>query len=115
MMYSGFDSGNHFVIPGSPAEAWGADRFFAKHSDHDLRVSMGYGSEDFLIAIVSSQFTYNGMWLEQALILQALAPLLKEFLPEKTSHSMLKVLILSGNLTSACKMALEVFYLFSLI
>ncbi|XP_010917137.1 uncharacterized protein [Elaeis guineensis] len=107
MMYSEFDSGNYFVIPGSPAEALGADEFFAIHSDHDLRVNMGYGSEDFLIAIVNSQFTYSGMWLEQGLVLQALAPLLKEFLPVKTSHSMLKVRILSGNLTSAYKMALE--------
>lgn len=107
-MYSEFDSGNYFVIPGSPAEALAAENFFAIHSDHDMRINMGYGSEDFLIAIVSSQFTYSGMWLEQALILQALAPLLKEFLPEKTSHSM-KVRILSGNLTSAYKMALEVF------
>ncbi|KAG1367724.1 D-inositol 3-phosphate glycosyltransferase [Cocos nucifera] len=107
MMYSGFDLGNYFVIPGSPAEAWGADRFFAKHSDHDLRVNMGYESEDLLIAIVGSQFTYSGMWLEQALILQALAPLLNEFPSENTSHSLLKVGILSGNSTSAYKMAIE--------
>ncbi|XP_008791488.1 uncharacterized protein LOC103708367 [Phoenix dactylifera] len=107
MMYSGFDSGNYFVIPGSPAEAWGADRFFASHSDHDLRVNMGYESEDLLIAIIGSQFTYSGMWLEQALMLQALAPLLKEFPSENTSHSPLKVGILTGNSTSAYKMALE--------
>ena len=110
-MYSGFDSGNYFVIPGSPAEAWGADRFSAEHSDHDLRVNMGYESEDLLIAIVGSQFTYSGMWLEQALILQALAPLLNEFPSENTSHFLLKVGILSGNSTSAYKMAIEVFYL----
>ncbi|XP_008802051.2 uncharacterized protein LOC103716003 [Phoenix dactylifera] len=107
MMYLEFDFGNYFIIPGSPAEALGAENFLAIHSDHDIRVNMGYGSEDFLIAIVGSEFTYSGMWLEQALILQALAPLLKEFLPEKTSHSMLKIHILSGNLTSAYQMALE--------
>ena len=66
-MVEGFDVGNFFVIPGTPAEAWEADTVMALHKDN-LRVKMGYELEDAVIAIVGSQFMYRGLWLEHAVI-----------------------------------------------
>ncbi|XP_072994468.1 uncharacterized protein [Typha latifolia] len=107
MMYSALDAGNYFVIPGSPAAALGADAFSALHSGHDLRSTLGFQSEDFIIVIAGSQFWYSGIWLEHALVLQALPPLLKQFLSENNSYSRLRVNILNGNSTGAYKMAIE--------
>ncbi|XP_077251260.1 glycosyl transferase family 1 protein [Tasmannia lanceolata] len=104
MVYSTFDSGNYFVIPGSPAPAWEAYNFMALNDGHDLQVDMGYRPEDFIIAIVGSQFSYSGFWLEHALALQALVPLLADF---KSSSSHMQVGILSGNSNSTYKVVLE--------
>jgi len=107
-MYSAFDAGNYFVIPSSAAEAWRASNFISLQNGRNLRVKMGYRSEDFVIAIVGSQFSYSGMWLEYALVLEALAPVLKELASDDTSYSVIKVGILSGNTSDMYKIALEV-------
>ncbi|KAJ6841713.1 uncharacterized protein M6B38_304815 [Iris pallida] len=105
MIYSAFDVGNYFVVPSSAEEAWRAENHAATTNEYDLRVNMGYRSEDFLIAIVGSQFSYSGSLLEYSLVLQALAPILEEFTSKDTSR--LKVGIISRNSTSTYKMALE--------
>ncbi|KAL5718712.1 hypothetical protein ACHQM5_011589 [Ranunculus cassubicifolius] len=81
MMYSAFDSGNYFVIPGSPNQAWEADSFMALEKSSDLRGRLGYGHDDFVIVIVivGSEFSYSGSWLENAFILQALLPVISDF------------------------------------
>ncbi|XP_010261435.1 PREDICTED: uncharacterized protein LOC104600272 [Nelumbo nucifera] len=107
MMYSIFDVGNYFVIPGSPAEAWEADNFLALYNWDDLRKSMGFGSDDFLVALVGSQFSYSGLLMEHALILQALLPLFTIFPSDNSSNSHLKVSILSGNSASNYSAAVE--------
>ncbi|KAF5183620.1 glycosyl transferase family 1 protein [Thalictrum thalictroides] len=55
MMYSVFDAGNYFVIPGSPDQAWEANSLKAVDNQDDLRVKMGYGHDDFVIAIVDDR------------------------------------------------------------
>lgn len=108
MMYSTFDAGNYFVVPGSPAGAWETYHFLALHSGHDARIGMGFSSNDFLIAIVGSQFSYNGSWLEHTIVLKALAPLIADFYPDSGSSSQLKVGIVSRNSSSSYKVVLEV-------
>ncbi|KAF8413260.1 hypothetical protein HHK36_001236 [Tetracentron sinense] len=107
MLYSTFDAGNYFVIPGSPAEAWEADKLMTLYNKDDLRVKMGYRPDDFVIAIVGSQFLYSGSWLEHALVLQALLPIVADFPSDHNSNSPLKIMILSGNLTSNDNAAME--------
>ncbi|CAA6671588.1 unnamed protein product [Spirodela intermedia] len=107
LMYAVFDTGNFYVVPGSPTEAWEARDYISLNSGRDRRLEMGYGEEDFLIALLGSQFSYSGLWLEQALVLQAVAPLRQEF----SSASHLKVVILNGNSTDSYKAALEAFSL----
>ncbi|XP_059651310.1 uncharacterized protein LOC132298944 isoform X2 [Cornus florida] len=106
MFYSAFDAGNYFVIPGTPAEAWEADNFLALHKESP-RVKMDYGLDDFIIAIVGSQFLYSGLWLEHALVLQALLPLFADFPSDNSSNSQLKVIILSGDSAGNYSVAVE--------
>lgn len=108
MMYSTFDAGNYFVIPGSPAEMLETYNFLALNRGHDARIGMAYASNDFVVAITGSQFSYNGSWLEHTIVLKALAPLIADFCPDSSSTCHLKVGIVSGNSSSSYKVALEV-------
>ncbi|KAG7994590.1 hypothetical protein I3843_01G065500 [Carya illinoinensis] len=107
MIYATFDVGNFFVIPGSPAEAWEADTVMASHKDN-LHFRMGYEPEDAIIAIVGSQFLYRSLWLEHAIILQALLPVVLEFPLDNSSNSQLKIIVLSGDSTSNYGAVIEV-------
>lgn len=107
MIYSLFDTGNYYVIPGSPAEAWKAEALKVLDKD-DLRLKMGYRADDLIIVMVGSQFMYRGMWLEHALVLQALLPLLADFPADGNANSHLKVIVLTGDSTSNYSMAVEV-------
>ncbi|KAK6920052.1 Glycosyl transferase, family 1, partial [Dillenia turbinata] len=103
MIYSTFDAGNYYVIPGSPAEAWEADRFFKEN----LRSQMGFVADDFVIAIVGSQYLYRGLWLEHALVLQALRPVFEDFSGDEDSKSHFKIVILSGDSSSNYSTVIE--------
>lgn len=107
MMYSSFDAGNYYVIPGSPAQAWEADALVALYKDN-VRVKMGYGPDDIIITIVGSQFLYRGLWLEHALVLQALLPLFSNFPFSDNTNFHLKIVVLTGNSTSNYSLAVEV-------
>ncbi|KAF5194556.1 glycosyl transferase family 1 protein, partial [Thalictrum thalictroides] len=107
MMYSVFDAGNYFVIPGTPDQAWEANSLKAVDNQDDLRAKMGYGHDDFVIAIVGSEFSYSGLWLEHAFVLQALLPLFSDFQSNNSSSSHLKVAILRGNSSTNYKVAVE--------
>ncbi|TKY64007.1 biosynthetic process [Spatholobus suberectus] len=107
MIYSTFDGGNFYVIPGSPAEVLEAEAFMALQKDN-LRVNVGYGPEDVVIAIVGSQFLYKGMWLGHAIVLRALEPLLGDFfLTKDNSSAQLRIIVHSGELTNNYSVALE--------
>uniref|UniRef100_A0A0E0C4S5 Glycosyl transferase family 1 domain-containing protein n=1 Tax=Oryza meridionalis TaxID=40149 RepID=A0A0E0C4S5_9ORYZ len=106
VMYAAFDSGNYFVIPGSPAVPF-QDRISAKSYDQDVRVSMGLSPSDFVISIVGSQFSYGGFLMEEALVLQAVGSLLQQYPSENSTQLELKVRILAENVTEKHRMALE--------
>lgn len=77
----------------------------------NLRISMGYGPEDVVIAIVGSQFLYKGMWLGHAVVLQALSPLLADFpISKDNSSAQLRIIVHSGELSSNYSVALEVYF-----
>lgn len=109
-MYSTFDSGNYYVVPGSPTEAWEADAIVPTDKD-DMRAKMGYGPDDIVITIVGSQFLYRGLWLEHALILQALLPLSSDIPFSNNPNSRVKINVLSDNSTSNYSVALEVWFI----
>lgn len=107
MIYSTFDSGNFFVIPGSPAEAWKTETLMESEKDY-LRAKMGYGHEDIVITIVGNELLYRGLWLEHSIVLQALFPLLEDFSSDENSFSHIKIIVLSGDPTSNYSSAVEV-------
>ena len=109
MVYSTFDSGNFFVIPSYPP-----DTLEAEIDITSLRARMGYANDDLVIAIVGSQFLYRGMWMEHAMILQAILPLLHEFSLDEHSNSHLKIFVLSGDSNGNYTMAVEVHVSFGL-
>ncbi|KAL3829708.1 hypothetical protein ACJIZ3_018510 [Penstemon smallii] len=96
MAYSICDPGNYFVIPGSPEEAWKADKLMVPLEDN-LSLKVQYKPHGFIVAIVGSRILYRGQWLDHAFVLQALYPLLTDF---KDSNSRLKIIILSENSSS---------------
>ncbi|KAL8138481.1 hypothetical protein V2J09_004482 [Rumex salicifolius] len=106
IMYSTFDSGNYFVIPGAPAEACELSQFL-NPNEEQLKAEMAIKPDDFVIAIVGSQFLYKGLWLEHSLILQALKPLLAQFLYENNSTFQLKILIVTGDASNNYTLAVE--------
>ncbi|KAF8696948.1 hypothetical protein HU200_036593 [Digitaria exilis] len=107
VMYAAFDSGNYFVIPGSPSEVFQADSFIAKPYYQDARISLGLSPKDFLIAIVGTPFSYGENLVEEVLVLQAVSPLLQHYRSENSMESELKVKIFSGNITEKYRMVLE--------
>lgn len=107
MLYSAFDAGNYFVIPSSAVETWRSFNFPLPQNEEKTRIRMGYKSNSFIIAIVGSQFSYSGMWIEYALVLQVLAAALKKLSTDEASKFVIKLGISSGNSSDTYKSALE--------
>lgn len=102
--YSMCDPGNYFVIPGSPEEAWEVDKQIALVRDNTT-LNMEYGPSNFVVAIVGTQLSYRGLWLDHAFVLKALYPLLVKF---GDSSSQLKVIISAGDSNSNYSSIVEV-------
>ncbi|KAI3701268.1 hypothetical protein L2E82_45919 [Cichorium intybus] len=106
MFYAAFDNGNYFVIPGSPSKACKIENSTIIHQQN-LGVNMNIRVDDFVVAIVGTEFLYKGIWLEHALVLQALFPLLEHFQIGDNLSPRLKILILSHDLTGNYSAAIE--------
>eukprot|EP01018_Ginkgo_biloba_P037807 Gb_27708 [translate_table: standard] len=107
LLYSSLDSGNFFVIPGSPTETWEAEHFMATQKREDSRIQLGFNFYDFVIVVVGSPFVYKGMWLEHTLTMQAILPLMSEFYVGGGNATHLRLVIVSGNSTSTYGVALQ--------
>ncbi|KAG9441744.1 hypothetical protein H6P81_017598 [Aristolochia fimbriata] len=59
MLYNMLDTGNFFVISGTPADVWAADRFARFHSKNQVRVDNGFLDDDLIIVVVGSSLFYN--------------------------------------------------------
>lgn len=107
IMYSPLDAGNYYVIPGTPSEACDGNSLMGSKQNQS-RIKMDLADDDFAVAIVGSQFMYKGLWLQHALILEALKPLLGDFPSDNRSSSGLKIFILTGDSTGNYSKAVEV-------
>ncbi|KAL6576838.1 hypothetical protein OROMI_011114 [Orobanche minor] len=76
MLYSMLDTGNYFVIPGSPIEFWAAERYSKTHSKFQLRKESGFDNDDLLVVIPGSSFFYYELAWDYALALHDLGHLL---------------------------------------
>ncbi|KAI7735320.1 hypothetical protein M8C21_029737 [Ambrosia artemisiifolia] len=106
MFYAAFDAGNYFVVPGTPSGTCKVDNPTIIHEEN-VRVNMNIGINNFVVGIVGSELLYKGMWLEHALVLKALLPLLAKFPGGDSSSPRLKIIILSQDLTNNYSAAME--------
>jgi len=75
MMYSVFNSGN----PWLPKENMEVEHFMALNRKEDLQSRLSFKSDDFVIVVIGSQFSYTGIWREHALVMQATMHLMAKF------------------------------------
>ncbi|KAI7747644.1 hypothetical protein M8C21_032537, partial [Ambrosia artemisiifolia] len=106
MYYAAFDAGNYFVIPGFPSKACKLDNSMIVFEEN-LRANMNFGAHDLVIAITGSQFLYKGLWVEHALVLQALSPLLAESNADDNLSQRLRIIFLSQDLSGNYSAAIE--------
>ncbi|KAH7388539.1 hypothetical protein KP509_16G080800 [Ceratopteris richardii] len=81
MMHTLLDTGNYFVVPGSPKDIWDVKAYTKLHIREDVRKALGCSSTDIVLTIVGSPFTYKGIWREHAMIMQAVLSIL-----DKNNH-----------------------------
>lgn len=106
MAYSTCDAGNYFVIAGAPTEICESNHVL--HLDtNNLRVKMNVGADDLVITMVGSQLMYKGLWLDHALVLQALLPVISTIPRDEDSNLHLKIIILAGDPSSNYSMAVK--------
>lgn len=108
MLYSVLDTGNFFVIPGSPIDVWAAERYQRANSKSQLRMKYGFGEDDILVLVVGSSFFYNELSWDYAVVMHNLGPLLTNYAREGDVGPSFKFLFVCGNSSSAYNDALQV-------
>ncbi|KAL6572300.1 hypothetical protein OROMI_013258 [Orobanche minor] len=97
MLYSMLDTGNYFVIPGSPIEFWAAERYSKTHSKCQLRKESGFDNDDFLVVILENSFFYHDLAWDYALALHDLGHLLLKYVGLNDIGFKSKFIFLCGN------------------
>ncbi|XP_061975552.1 uncharacterized protein LOC133697166 [Populus nigra] len=99
MLYSVLDTGNFFVIPGSPVDVWDAESYSKTHAKHQLRVDHGFSKDDLVVLVVGSSFFYDELSWEYTVALHTLGPVLAEYARSKDAEGSFKFVFLCGNST----------------
>ncbi|XP_057463427.1 uncharacterized protein LOC130753402 [Actinidia eriantha] len=107
MLYSVLDTGNFFVIPGSPIDVWAAESYSRTHSKIQLRMGNGFSKNDMLVLVIGSSFFYNDLSWDYAVAMHDLGPLLMKYARGKNSREAFKFLFLCGNATDGYSDALQ--------
>ncbi|CAN4115010.1 unnamed protein product [Withania somnifera] len=97
MLYSALDTGNFFVIPGSPKDNWVADSYSRGHSKSQSREKYGFGRDDLLVLVFGSSILYNELSWDYALSIHDIEPLLLKFAGSSDVEERLKFVFISGN------------------
>ncbi|KAI3989621.1 hypothetical protein MKX01_036230, partial [Papaver californicum] len=106
LLYSVIDTGNFFVIPGSPVDVWGAETFAKSHSKYQARKANGLDRDDMVILVVGSSFFYDKLSWDYAVAMHTIGPLLMKF-TRKEAEVSLKFVFLCGNSTDGYNDALQ--------
>ncbi|KAG9159518.1 hypothetical protein Leryth_026899 [Lithospermum erythrorhizon] len=96
MLYSLVDSGNFFVIPGSPRDTWSAESYSIAHSRTQLRVEYGFDKEDMLILVVGSSFFPDELSWNYAVTMNDIESLLVKYAGGNNIETF-KFIFLCGN------------------
>lgn len=108
MFYSVLDTGNFFVIPGSPVDVWAAEKYQKSHSKSQLRIKNGFDEDDVVVLVVGSSFFYNELSWDYAVSMHNLGPLLTKYAKKGDAGPSCKFVFLCGNSSSAYNDALQV-------
>ncbi|KAL5981828.1 hypothetical protein ACLOJK_015894 [Asimina triloba] len=107
MLYSMLDTGNFFVIPGSPVDAWTAEHYLKSHSKSQVRKENGLHEDDLVILVIGASLFYNELPWEYAMAMQAIGPLLTKSVRTKDLNGSLKIIFLCGNSSNGYLDALQ--------
>ncbi|XP_074308131.1 uncharacterized protein LOC141643010 isoform X2 [Silene latifolia] len=97
MLYSSLDSGNFFVVPGSPIDVWAAESYVKNHSKAMLRMSSGYSADDVLVLVLGNSVFYNELSWDYAVAMHTIGPLLTKYAKGKDDSGSFKFIFLCGN------------------
>nr|GLL23373.1 uncharacterized protein LOC109187967 [Ipomoea trifida] len=108
MLYSVLDTGNFFVIPGSPKDVWAAESYSKTHSKYQLREEYGFDKNEILVMVVGSSFLYSKLSWDYVMPMREMEPLLIKYAGLKEDMGdRLKFMFLSGNTTEGYNYALQ--------
>ncbi|XP_059666007.1 uncharacterized protein LOC132311881 isoform X2 [Cornus florida] len=107
MLYSVLDTGNFFVIPGSPIDVWAAESYSNTHSKSQLRKDNGFSEDDMLVLVVGSLFFYNELSWDYAVAMHDIGPLLIKYARGEDAGGSFKFIFLCGNSTDEYNDALQ--------
>ncbi|KAK6137872.1 hypothetical protein DH2020_028380 [Rehmannia glutinosa] len=97
MLYSMLDTGNFFVIPGSPVDVWAAESYSKTHSKSQLRKENGFDNDDLLVVILGSSFFYYELAWDYTVAMHDLEHLLIKHAGSNDVGFTSKFIFLSGN------------------
>lgn len=99
MLYSVIDTGNFFVIPGSPVDVWAAEIYSKTHVKLQLRKENGFDVDDVVVLVVGSSFFYDQLSWDYVVAMHTLGPLLIKYTKNQPSEGSFKFVFLCGNST----------------
>ncbi|KAF5453388.1 hypothetical protein F2P56_028293 [Juglans regia] len=99
MLYSVLDTGNFFVIPGSPVDVWAAESYSKTQSKYQLRQDNGFTKDDLLVLVIGSSIFYNDLSWDYAVAMHVIGPLLIKYARKNDSGGSFKFVFLCGNST----------------
>ncbi|KAH6803020.1 UDP-Glycosyltransferase superfamily protein [Perilla frutescens var. frutescens] len=107
MLYSVLDTGNFFVIPGSPIDVWAAESYIETHSKSQLRKENGFDDVDLLVLVLGSSFFYYDLAWDYAMAMHDLEPVLLKYAGQNDVGFTSKFIFVCGNSSKEYSDALQ--------
>ncbi|XP_027364871.1 uncharacterized protein LOC113871967 isoform X2 [Abrus precatorius] len=107
MLYGALDTGNFFVIPGSPVDVWAAESYGKTHTKDQLRELSGFGKNDMVVLVVGSSVFYDDLSWDYAVAMHSIGPLLTRYARRNDAAESFKFVFLCGNSTDGYDDALQ--------
>ncbi|XP_061363796.1 uncharacterized protein LOC133307319 isoform X2 [Gastrolobium bilobum] len=107
MLYSELDTGNFFVIPGSPVDVWAAESYSKTHAKDSLRELSGFGKDDMVVLVVGTSIFYDDLSWDYAVAMHSIGPLLTKYARRNGEAESFKFVFLCGNSTNGYDDALQ--------
>ncbi|MQL84143.1 hypothetical protein Taro_016659 [Colocasia esculenta] len=107
LLYTVLDTGNFFVVPGSPVDVWAAESYLMSHSKVQSRRDNGFHEHDLVVTVVGSSFNFHELPWDCVAAMRLIGPQLVEFAKTNYLGKSLKVVVLTGNSTNGHSSAFQ--------